>query len=89
MDGFDAYNHRIINLPIKENKSSTNIDIFRAGTVGWLYPNERAARRPRDSMDIEATLQVWCTSDTVKEYDGKNFVIDKDKLEKYATKQPY
>ena len=89
MDGFDAYNHRIINLPIKENKSSTNINIFKAGTVGWLYPNERAARRPRDSMDIEATLQVWCTSDTVKEYDGKNFVIDKDKLEKYATKQPY
>ena len=89
MDGFDAYNHRIINLPIKENKSSTNIDIFRAGTVGWLYPNERAARRPRDSMDIEATLQVWCTSDTIKEYNGKNFVIDKDKLKKYVTKQPY
>ena len=89
MDGFDAYNHRIINLPIKENKSSTNIDIFRAGTVGWLYPNERAARRPRDSMDIEATLQVWCTSDTVKEYNGKTFVIDKDKLKKYVTKQPY
>ena len=89
MDGFDAYNHRIINLPIKENKSSTNIDIFRAGTVGWLYPNERAARRPRDSMDIEVTLQVWCTSDTIKEYNGKNFVIDKDKLKKYVTKQPY
>ena len=89
MDGFDAYNHRIINLPIKENKSSTNIDIFRAGTVGWLYPNERAARRPRDSMDIEATLQVWCTSDTVKEYNGKTFVIDKYKLKKYVTKQPY
>ena len=89
MDGFDGYNHRIINLPIKENKSSTNIDIFKAGTVGWLFPNERAARRPRDSMDIEVTLQVWCTSDTIKEYDGKNFVIDKDKLKKYATKQPY
>ena len=89
MDGFDAYNHRIINLPIKENKSSTNIDIFRAGTVGWLYPNEMAARRPRDSMDIEATLQVWCTSDTVKEYNGKTFVIDKYKLKKYVTKQPY
>ena len=89
MDGFDRYNSRIINLPIKENKSSTNIDIFRAGTVGWLYPNERAARRPRDSMDIEATLQVWCTSDTVKEYNGKTFVIDKDKLKKYVTKQPY
>ena len=89
MDGFDAYNHRIINLPIKENKSSTNIDIFRAGTVGWLYPNETAARRPRDSMDIEATLQVWCTSDTIKEYNGKTFVIDKDKLKKYVTKQPY
>ena len=89
MDGFDAYNHRIINLPIKENKSSTNIDIFRAGTVGWLYPNERAARRPRDSMDIEVTLQVWCTSDTIKEYNGKTFVIDKDKFKKYVTKQPY
>ena len=89
MDGFDRYNSRIINLPIKENKSSTNIDIFRAGTVGWLYPNDRAARRPRDSMDIEATLQVWCTSDTVKEYNGKTFVIDKDKLKKYVTKQPY
>ena len=89
MDGFDAYNHRIINLPIKENKSSTNIDIFRAGTVGWLYPNERAGRRPRDSMDIEVTLQVWCTSDTIKEYNGKTFVIDKDKLKKYVTKQPY
>ena len=89
MDGFDAYNHRIINLPIKENKSSTNIDIFRAGTVGWLYPNERAGRRPRDSMDIEATLQVWCTSDTIKEYNGKTFVIDKDKFKKYVTKQPY
>ena len=89
MDGFDAYNHRIINLPIKENKSSTNIDIFKAGTVGWLYPNERAGRRPRDSMDIEATLQVWCTSDTIKEYNGKTFVIDKDKFKKYVTKQPY
>ena len=89
MDGFDAYNHRIINLPIKENKSSTNINIFKAGTVGWLFPNERAARRPRDSMDIEVTLQVWCTSDTIKEYNGKNFVIDKDKLKKYVTKQPY
>ena len=89
MDGFDAYNHRIINLPIKENKSSTNINIFKAGTVGWLYPNERAGRRPRDSMDIEVTLQVWCTSDTIKEYNGKNFVIDKDKLKKYVTKQPY
>ena len=89
MDGFDRYNSRIINLPIKENKSSTNIDIFRAGTVGWLYPNERAARSPRDSMDIEATLQVWCTSDTIKEYNGKTFVIDKDKFKKYVTKQPY
>ena len=89
MDGFDAYNHRIINLPIKENKSSTNIDIFRAGTVGWLYPNETAARRPRDSMDIEATLQVWCTSDAVKDFIKETFVIDKDKLKKYVTKQPY
>ena len=89
MDGFDAYNHRIINLPIKENKSSTNIDIFRAGTVGWLYPNETAARRPRDSMDIEATLQVSCTSDAVKDFIKETFVIDKDKLKKYVTKQPY
>ena len=89
MDGFDRYNSRIINLPIKENKSSTNIDIFRAGTVGWLYPNETAARRPRDSMDIEATLQVSCTSDAVKDFIKETFVIDKDKLKKYVTKQPY
>ena len=89
MDGFDGYNHRIINVPIKENKSSTNIDIFNAGTVDWLNLTGGGSRRPRDSMDIEATLQAWCTSDNISEYYGGVFIIDKNKIKKFVTKQPY